>query len=80
MSTYQIFVKNLTGKVITLEVTSTHTIMDVKKLIETKEGIAPAEQRLIHGGKQLSDEDQLAAREIGPDSTLHLVLRLLGGD
>ncbi|KAI0102957.1 hypothetical protein GGR51DRAFT_562163 [Nemania sp. FL0031] len=54
-------------------------IEDVKKRVEEKEGILPAQQRLIYAGKQMHDDVKLGEGGVVPDATLHLVLTLRGG-
>ncbi|EPQ30579.1 uncharacterized protein PFL1_02103 [Pseudozyma flocculosa PF-1] len=72
-------VKTLTGKEIELDIEPTDKIQRIKERVEEKEGIPPAQQRLIFGGKQMHDEK--TAKDFGVEggSVLHLVLALRGG-
>lgn len=80
MASFQIFVKSINGKSRTLEVNPESTIADIKQQLQDKEGLNPEEQRLIFGGKNLEDTRKLSDYNIQAESTLHLVLRVRGGE
>ncbi|KAI9006025.1 ubiquitin-like protein, partial [Gaertneriomyces semiglobifer] len=64
---------------IEIDIEPSDKITRIKERVEEKEGIPPAQQRLIFGGKQMSDEKTAEDYSIEPGSVLHLVLALRGG-
>ncbi|CAF3279786.1 unnamed protein product [Rotaria socialis] len=76
---YQLFVKNLTGKTIIIEVNPSMDISTAKQLIQDMEGIPSDQQRLIFASKKLEDERTLSDYNIQNGSMFHIVLCLRGG-
>jgi ubiquitin-like protein Nedd8 len=72
-------VRTLTGKEIELDIESDFKVAQIKEKVEEKEGIPPVQQRLIYGGKQMTDDKTAADYNLSPGDTLHLVLALRGG-
>ncbi|KAG8464358.1 hypothetical protein KFE25_003421 [Diacronema lutheri] len=76
----QLQVKTLAGKTLSIEVEPTESIESIKQKIADQEGVEESTQRLIFGGKQLENGKTLQDYDVGADATVHLVLRLRGGD
>ncbi len=74
----QIFVKTLTGKTVTLNADPDEFVQSIKRKLEDRLEIPIETQRLIYGGKELEDEYNLSHYDICHESTIHLVIRLLG--
>ena len=67
------------GKTITMNVAPSDTIGVVKAFIREKEGIPKNQQRLTFAGVQLANDGMFKDYNIQNDSTLHLMLRIVGG-
>ena len=67
------FIRTLTGKTITVVVSETDTIRNVKTKIQCKNGVLPDQQRLMFGGRQLKDK-QLISDYSGIKDESHLDL------
>jgi len=74
-SLVKISVENLAGKVVTLDVSLSDKVSDVKAKYHAKEGISPANQSLIFGGSVLDDEKSLSECNIQSQSKLIVVIR-----
>lgn len=77
-SSMQIFVKGMSGRVDTLSVTPSDTVVELKDLIKDRTGVPSDQQRLIYSSKQLRDSATLSEYGITVASTVHMVLKLAG--
>ena len=75
----QIFVKTLTGRVLAVDLEEDLTVLRLKALIKDKLNCPPETQRLLFAGRQLEDERSPYDYGLQPQSTIHLVLRNVGG-
>ena len=69
-------VSTLTGHRTSLHAKSSDTIASIKDQIHAKDGIPPAQQRLVLSGEDLADARSVADCAITGDTQLHLVLKL----
>lgn len=70
----QIFVKTWSGKTITLDVTRSSTVREVKDKIFCKVRVPVIRQSIVFAGKRLGDKCSLASYNIEKQSTLHMVM------
>jgi ubiquitin C len=77
--TQQLIVQGFDGKHATYDVSPTDRIEDIRAKIQEKQGIPVDQQRLTFGGKDLQDGETLEDHQIKKDSTVHLLLRAIGG-
>ncbi len=70
----QIFLKNLTGKTITLEVEPSDTVESLKDKIRMKEGIPVGQLHVVFAGKHLENGHTLSDYKIQRESTIHFVI------
>ena len=76
----QLFVKTLTGSTIVMNFSPTTSVHDLKRSILDREGVPFDQQRILFQGKQLENGLLLSDYDIQKESTLHLLLRLRGGN
>jgi ubiquitin-like protein Nedd8 len=75
----QIKIKTLTGRMLELNVEPDCLILDLKQKVQEKEGIPPAQIRLIYSGKQLADDKNVTEYGITAGKCINMVLQLKGG-
>lgn len=74
---FQMFVKTLTGRTITLDLTTESTVLDLKLKVFYREDIPYPFQRLIIGGRQLDKNDaKVSDYDIKSESTVQLTMRM----
>ena len=75
----ELYVKTLTGRIITLQGALGKTVEGVKELIAVETGIPVPQQTLLYAGKQMAESQTLANHHIYKGATIMLILRLTGG-
>jgi ubiquitin C len=76
---FGIYVKDLTGRSIPIEITCQMSIEELKMKIQEKDGTPVKQQRFVFAGKDFKDSMLLGMYNIQKDSTIHLLLRCRGG-
>ena len=76
---FQVFIKTLSGKTISLDVRYNDTIENVKFRIFCREGVPVCSQRLLFNGRQLGNNEVLKSCQVKHGSMFHLTMRLIGG-
>ena len=74
----RVFVKTLTGRVFSLEMSLDDSILVVKQKICLKTSIPPKNQHLRYGTKQLWDKWTVKDCGIQTDGTIQMVVRVPG--
>jgi ubiquitin C len=78
----QLFIKTLIGPCFAVPCEETDTILELKQKMEKnyEEGMPPDQMRILWGGKQLEDERTIKDYGLMHNTTLHICLRLRGGN
>eukprot|EP00770_Monocercomonoides_exilis_P007655 MONOS_7616.1-p1 / transcript=MONOS_7616.1 / gene=MONOS_7616 / organism=Monocercomonoides_exilis_PA203 / gene_product=polyubiquitin / transcript_product=polyubiquitin / location=Mono_scaffold00265:16239-20772(-) / protein_length=1285 / sequence_SO=supercontig / SO=protein_coding / is_pseudo=false len=76
----ELFVKSIRGQTLRFSINAAETrVRDIKQMVAEKERIPVEHQRLVWGGKELMDERCLEEYSMEDRSTVHLLLKLMGG-
>jgi len=73
----QIFIATLTGKTVTVDVSASDTIMQVKQKFCDKEPLLPIQVCLLFAGKEMGDDKTLDDYNIQKEATLNVIERML---
>ena len=79
MSQIKVTVKNVAGRVYTLNANENDKIEKLKKMLEEKDAIPPSQQKMVFAGKQLPDDKTLKELGIDSNTVIQLDLALKGG-
>ncbi|KAL0265621.1 UNVERIFIED_CONTAM: hypothetical protein PYX00_011334 [Menopon gallinae] len=73
-------IKLLTGREIEIDILPDDTVLSLKRKIQEEEFFPPAQQKLVYAGKVMAgDNDKLATYGIAPNSVVHMIVALRGG-
>ena len=74
----QIYIKTLTGLILTFNFESSDTIETIKSIIEDNRGIPVHQQKIIFGGREVKNNETLFDLNVQPNSTVYLILNIKG--
>ncbi|XP_020505413.2 polyubiquitin-like [Labrus bergylta] len=74
---FQVFLRNEKGKSSAYDVTSEETVSDFKAKVQTKEGVAVSQQRLVFQGREMAS-GKLSDYCVKEHSTIDMMMRLRG--
>ena len=75
----QVFVKTVSGKTITVNMSASDNVRKMKKLIEIRTEVPSEDQHLSFSGKVLEDESAIGEYGIVGEYTIHMAAKLRGG-
>ena len=75
---YNIYVKTLDGRKLSLTVDDRTKVIQVKKILEPKLDVSLDQMRLIYYGRQMEDDKPLYYYDLYKDTTIHMIVRLKG--
>ena len=76
----EIYIKDLTGYVLTVQYKKTYTVRYIKSRIQDMEHIPVGQQRLVFHGKELDDDMECEECQVENQCTMQLVRRLMVDD
>eukprot|EP00808_Paulinella_micropora_P015996 g47754.t1 len=79
MEGMQVFVKPARGQTYILHVESKDSVRALKRQIQDREGIPPAQQQLLYQGKLLQDSSSLGQHGVRRNDTIRTLMALPGG-
>ena len=74
-----LFVKTLTGKTLIINYSPEMRVIELKQLIQDKEGCPPDQQSLVYKRIELKPFDKLEKYNLKNEATINLILNLRGG-
>lgn len=76
MSSFQVFIRTLSGRTIIVDIFLTTNVLQLKELCFDREGVPPRFQRILYNGRQLTDIDILGDAGVVHSSVFHVLLKL----